>query len=387
MTDFIIQHFVKDHEHTEQAQVRERYGKVAGAVGIVTNTILFLLKFTVGSLFGSVSVMADAINNLSDSASSLVTIVGFKLAGKPADEKHPFGHARIEYLSGVIVSFIIIIIGWQLGQTSIQKILNPSPVDFTLVVFVSLLLSMGVKLWQCGFYRKVGKKISSEAIVATSSDSRNDVISTGAVLIAALVTRFTNVNLDGYMGLAVAVFIIVSGVKLVMDTGTPLLGEAPGSELVTKIGTKILSYQGILGLHDLTIHNYGAGKCFASVHCEVSASEDIMVSHDIIDNIERDFLKEDGIHLVIHLDPIVTDDERTNHLRAQVNALIAAVYPEITTHDFRVVWGLTHSNVVFDISVPFSEKKSDKELTSSIRALVETLDESYRAVVTLDRTP
>lgn len=387
MTGLIVKLFIKNSEETENPKVRECYGKVAGAVGIITNFLLFLIKFLAGSIFGSVAVVADAVNNLSDSASSLLTMIGFKLAGKPADEKHPFGHARIEYLTGVIISIIIVIIGWQLGQSSLQKILAPESADFNLLVFVCLAVSIGVKLWQSAFYRFVGKRISSATIYATSSDSRNDVIATSAVLVGAVISRFTGLDLDGYMGVAVAVFIIISGIKLVFDTGAPLLGEAPDSALVERIGSKICSYEGILGIHDLTIHNYGAGKCFASVHCEVAAEADILVSHDLIDNIERDFLTNEGIQLVIHLDPIVMDDEETKVLRDRVNAVISAAFPNISTHDFRVVWGLTHTNVVFDVAVPFSERRSDKEIKFAMEKIVEALGDGLRAVITVDRHP
>ena len=329
--------------------------------------------------------MADAVNNLTDSGSSIVMLVGFKLAGKPADEKHPFGHARIEYLSGVIVSFIVLFLGLELGRTSFEKIISPQPADFSALALVILVVSVLLKLWQCFFYRSVGKAIHSDTVFATSSDSRNDAIATTVVLLGALITRFTSVNLDGFLGLAVAVFIVVSGVKLIMETGNPLLGTAPDAALVRTIYEKILSYPGIFGIHDLTVHNYGEGKCFASVHCEVPAEEDILVSHDIIDNIERDFQRDMGIQLVIHLDPVVTGDERTNKLREQVGSLLHVVYPQAAMHDFRVVWGVTHSNVVFDVAVPFSLVDSDDQVKERIAQAVSTLDPSYRAVVTVDR--
>ena len=298
--------FVPGYGAQDTPQVREKSGKVAGAVGIATNLLLFAIKLAAGLVSGSVAVMADAVNNLTDSGSSIVMLVGFKLAGKPADEKHPFGHARIEYLSGVIVSFIVLFLGLELGRTSFEKIISPQPADFSALALVILVVSVLLKLWQCFFYRSVGKTIHSDTVFATSSDSRNDAIATTVVLLGALITRFTSVNLDGFLGLAVAVFIVVSGVKLIMETGNPLLGTAPDAALVRTIYEKILSYPGIFGIHDLTVHNYGEGKCFASVHCEVPAEEDILVSHDIIDNIERDFQRDMGIQLVIHLDPVVT---------------------------------------------------------------------------------
>lgn len=385
MFDFIMKAFVPGYGKKDEPQIREKSGRVAGAVGIVTNLVLFVIKLVAGFVSGSVAVMADAVNNLTDSGSSIVMLVGFKLAGKPADEKHPFGHARIEYLSGVIVSFIVLFLGLELGKTSIEKIISPEPADFSVMALAILGVSILIKLWQCFFYRSVGKTIRSDTVFATSSDSRNDVIATSVVLLGAVITKLTDLNLDGFLGLAVAVFIVVSGVKLIMETGNPLLGMAPDEELVKTIYEKILSYEGIFGIHDLTVHNYGEGKCFASVHCEVPAERDILVSHDIIDNIERDFQRDLGIHLVIHLDPIVTEDERTNKLREQVRKLLHVVYPEASLHDFRVVWGVTHSNVVFDVAVPFSLKESDQQIKDRIDQAVKTLDPDYRTVLTIDR--
>ena len=385
MFDFIMKAFVPGYGKKDEPQIREKSGRVSGAVGIVTNLVLFVIKLVAGFVSGSVAVMADAVNNLTDSGSSIVMLVGFKLAGKPADEKHPFGHARIEYLSGVIVSFIVLFLGLELGKTSIEKIISPEPADFSVMALAILGVSILIKLWQCFFYRSVGKTIHSDTVFATSSDSRNDVIATSVVLLGAVITKLTDLNLDGFLGLAVAVFIVVSGVKLIMETGNPLLGMAPDEELVKTIYEKILSYEGIFGIHDLTVHNYGEGKCFASVHCEVPAERDILVSHDIIDNIERDFQRDLGIHLVIHLDPIVTEDERTNKLREQVRKLLHVVYPEASLHDFRVVWGVTHSNVVFDVAVPFSLKESDQQIKDRIDQAVKTLDPDYRTVLTIDR--
>ena len=385
MFDSIMKLFVAGYGKQDEPRIREKSGRVAGAIGIMTNFLLFAIKLAAGFISGSVAVMADAVNNLTDSGSSIIMLVGFKLAGKPADEKHPFGHARIEYLAGVIVSFVVLFLGLQLGMTSIEKIITPQPAEFNALSLSILVISIAVKLWQCFFYRSVGKTIHSDTVFATSSDSRNDVIATSVVLLGAVITKFTSLNLDGYLGLAVAVFIVVSGVKLIMETGNPLLGMAPDEALVKSIYEKILSYEGIFGIHDLTVHNYGEGKCFASVHCEVPAERDLLVSHDIIDNIERDFQRDLGIHLVIHLDPVVTEDERTNKLREQVRNLLRVVYPQASLHDFRVVWGVTHSNVVFDIAVPFSLKETDQQIKERVDQAIKTLDPDYRTVVTVDR--
>ena len=386
MTDLILRIFVRDHKNTEDPAVRDKCGRVAGAVGIVTNFLLFLMKIIVGTVFHSVSVTADAVNNLTDSGSSVVTLIGFKMASKPADEKHPFGHARIEYLSGVIVSFIVIFLGLQLGMSSIEKIITPEENALTPVALVVLVISILAKLWQCLFYRKVGRMIKSESVEATSKDSRNDVIATSVVLLGAVITMLTGVNLDGYMGAAVALFIVFSGVQLTISTADPLLGQAPEGELVQTITEKMLSYPGIIGMHDLAVHNYGVGRCFASAHCEVDAKNDILVSHDLIDNIERDFSRDLGIHMVIHLDPVIVGDARTDALHCKVQSLVTALYPTVTIHDFRVIWGVTHSNIVFDASVPFAVKDSDAVITQKLEAEIQKLDPDYRTVVTIDRS-
>lgn len=385
MTDLILRIFVRDHKNTEDPAVRDKCGRVAGAVGIITNFLLFLMKIIVGTAFHSVSVTADAVNNLTDSGSSVVTLIGFKMASKPADEKHPFGHARIEYLSGVIVSFIVIFLGLQLGMSSIEKIITPEENALTPVALVVLVISVLAKLWQCLFYRKVGRMIKSESVEATSKDSRNDVIATSVVLLGAVITMLTGVNLDGYMGAAVALFIVFSGVQLTISTADPLLGQAPEGELVQTITEKMLSYPGIIGMHDLAVHNYGVGRCFASAHCEVDAQNDILVSHDLIDNIERDFSRDLGIHMVIHLDPVIVGDARTDALHCKVQSLVTALYPTVTIHDFRVIWGVTHSNIVFDAAVPFAVKDSDAVITQKLEAEIQKLDPDYRTVVTIDR--
>jgi cation diffusion facilitator family transporter len=384
MTNLLIKLFVKDNQNISNFQVRERYGKFAGIVGIISNFLLFSIKITVGILFNSIAITADAINNLSDSGSSLVTWVGFKISGKPADAKHPYGHARMEYISGLIVSFVILVLGLQLIQSSVSKIINPQAAEFSIISVVALVIAILIKLWQCMFYRKIGKVINSTTLIATSVDSGNDILATSAVLIAAIVTRLTGFNLDGYMGVVVALFILTTGVRLVMDTISPLLGTAPTKELVDSIYKKILSYDSIMGLHDLTVHSYGAVQSFASVHCEVSAEQDIMVSHDIIDNIERDFLKDQGIHLVIHLDPIITDDAKTNELKAVVENLIEDISPKIRMHDFRVVWGVSHSNLIFDVVVPFDFQLSDDELVKFITDKIYEIDINYHSVIMID---
>lgn len=384
MFDFLIRKFVKDYQNTDNIKVREHYGQFSGVVGIATNMLLFVMKIITGLVFNSISITADAINNLSDCGSSIVTLVGFKMAGKPADEGHPYGHARMEYLSGLMVSFAILIIGVQLVQTSFNKMLNPQDTQFSFISVAVLILSVLIKIWQGTFYKRVGKRIDSTTLIATSADSMNDVFSTLAVLAGVLITFFTGFNLDGYMGLVVAIVIIVTGIRLIIDTSNPLLGMAPSKELVDDIYKKIMSYDGILGMHDLNVHNYGPMRCFASAHCEVPAGQDIMISHDIIDNIERDFLQEKGIHMVIHLDPIVTNDDRTNQLKAHVEKAIKDISPKISMHDFRVVWGTTHSNLIFDICVSFGFPMSDIDLTNLISEEISKIDPTYFVVLTVD---
>ena len=364
------------------------YVRGEGITPTITMEVSYLLPIPIGSTLhvrAHASHTGHAVNNLTDSGSSVVTLIGFKMASKPADEKHPFGHARIEYLSGVIVSFIVIFLGLQLGMSSIEKILTPEENALTPVALVVLVISILAKLWQCLFYRKVGRMIKSESVEATSKDSRNDVIATSVVLLGAVITMLTGVNLDGYMGAAVALFIVFSGVQLTISTADPLLGQAPEGELVQTITEKMLSYPGIIGMHDLAVHNYGVGRCFASAHCEVDAKNDILVSHDLIDNIERDFSRDLGIHMVIHLDPVIVGDARTDALHCKVQSLVTALYPTVTIHDFRVIWGVTHSNIVFDAAVPFSVKDSDAVITQKLEAEIQKLDPDYRTVVTIDR--
>mgnify|MGYP000924665804 FL=1 len=383
LTNLLIKIFMKNRNENE-LKTRERYGKFANIVGICTNILLFIIKFTVGIAFNSISITADAINNLSDSGTSLVTFVGFKLSGKPADSQHPYGHARMEYIAGLIVSFIILFLGLQTGKASIEKIIHPQEASFSIVAVVMLIISILIKGWQFLFYRKIGRTIDSITLLATSVDSRNDIYSTFAVLVSVIITRLTGFNLDGYMGLVVAFLIIITAIGLIKDTINPLLGNAPSKELVDSIYEKILSYNGIIGLHDLIVHNYGAAQYFASVHCEVCAEQDVMVSHDIIDNIERDFLKDYNIHLVIHMDPIVRNDEKTNALKAKVIDIINSISEKISIHDFRVVWGITHSNLIFDVVVPFNFYLSDRELVEHISEKILEIDESYNSIITID---
>jgi len=382
----IIAMFIRNHQDTGNPKVREQYGKLAGAVGIFSNIVLFLMKLSIGVMFNSISIMADAFNNLTDSASSLLTMVGFKMAGKPADKEHPFGHARFEYITGLAVSFTIIVLGLQLVKTSFGKILHPEPIEFSMILAAVLLAAIGIKLWQSRFNLSIGRRIHSAALIATAADSRNDVIATSAVLASAVVSRWSGLQLDGYMGLAVALFIIYSGINLVKETSSPLLGTVPDKELVEKVRNKIMSYEGIIGHHDLIIHNYGPGRCFASVHAEVPASQDLMVSHDIIDVMEEDFMKDMGMLMVAHMDPIITDDARTNHLYKHVQDILAEISPEIMMHDFRMVVGPTHSNLIFDVAIDFDFPMADCDLCDEIEKRVQQMNPQCHTVVKVDRS-
>ena len=384
MTSLLPRLFVRNYENTDDPGVRSGYGKLAGVVGILCNAVLFGAKLLIGTLSGSVSITADAINNLSDASSSVVTLLGFKLAEKPADADHPFGHARIEYLSGLIVAAMILLIGVELVKSSFQKILHPEPVDFSVAAVLVLALSIGVKLWMAHFNRTLGRRIQSETLIATAADSRNDVISTAAVLAAGLVGRFTGLEIDGCVGMLVALFILYSGISIAKDTVDPLLGEAPTDELVRMISQEIRSYDKVLGIHDLMVHDYGPGRRFASVHVEMDSREDPLVCHDIIDDIERDFLTKHHIHLVIHYDPIVTDDEELNGMRELTGRVIAELDPRFTLHDFRMVRGPGHTNLVFDLVIPFEMAGRTKELSREINRRIKAVDEKYNAVITFD---
>ena len=383
MIEFLIRRFVPDWQQVQRTDVRERYGTLAAAVGILSNIFLCIIKGLIGLFSGSIAVTADAVNNLSDAGSSVITLLAFKIAGKPADEEHPYGHARMEYISGMAVSFIIILLGLELMGSSFEKILHPEEVGVSALTYLVLIVSIAVMLWQGMFNRNLGKRISSEALQATAADSLNDVFSTGAVLLSTLVYQFTAIPIDGWVGMLVAIFITVSGVKLIMETGSPLLGQAPDPQMVRELEEKITAYDGVIGIHDLQVHNYGPGRVFATVHAEVPANRDILVSHDIIDNIEREVGHEMNLNLVIHMDPVVTDDERLNQLHAQVQQIVAGIDSNLSMHDFRAVFGPTHTNLVFDVVVPPGFSLSDSELSRRIEQQVQTLG-SYFCVITVD---
>ncbi|MBM6775151.1 cation diffusion facilitator family transporter [Olsenella profusa] len=387
MTEWIVRTFVPRADEVTDPAVRTRYGLVASITCIVCNVVLCAAKGAVGLLAGSVSIVADAVNNLSDAASNIVSLLGFKLASRPADANHPYGHGRFEYLAGLVVAALVLAIGLNLTWSSIQKILAPEPVEFSAALVVVLVLSILVKLWMSAFNRSLGRRISSDTLQATSIDSRNDVIATTAVLLCTIFSSLTHLDLDGWAGTAVGAFIIWSGVGLVHDTVSPLLGQAPSPELVDHIRSKIMSYPGVLGTHDLMVHDYGPGRQFASAHVEMAAEADPMESHDLIDNIEQDFKEKDGLIVTLHYDPIVTDDPKVNDMRNWINQAVKQIDERLTIHDLRTVPGPTHTNVIFDCVRPHDLAMGNDELRRRVSELVceryprcickITIDESY----------
>lgn len=385
MQNFLVKRFIKDYDKTEDPQVREAYGKLAGVVGIVSNTAVSAMKIAVGLVFSSISILADGINNLTDASSSLITLIGFRMAAKPADEDHPYGHARIEYITGLIVSFLIIMLGGQMLKASVEKILHPDALQFSLLAVGVLVVSILMKLWQARFNMKMGEAIDSATLKATGADSRNDVISTTAVLISLFIGKLTGYQLDGFMGVLVALFIVWSGISLIKETSDPLLGLAPDPTLVGEIQSRIMGHEGILGLHDLVVHDYGPGRVFASVHVEVDANENLMKSHDMVDNIEKEISSQLRIHLVAHMDPVDTKDPLTQTVKQQLKEIVEEIPEILSTHDLRVVSGYTHHNLVFDIVISPGCEKSDGQLKAMIAGRLKEYDPKYNAVIEVDR--
>ena len=385
MTQLLLRLFVKNWEDPQDPKVRTAVGSLSGIVGILCNLLLFGLKLLVGTLAASVSITADAMNNLSDATSSIVTLLGFKLAEKPADEDHPYGHARFEYLSGLAVAVLIIVIGFELGKSSVEKILNPTSVEFTFATCVVLLGSIIVKLWMSFFNGKLGKMIHASALEATAADSRNDCIATFAVLLAALIEAITSWQIDGWMGLAVAVFILFSGWNLAKDTISPLLGEAASQELREQIEGFVSSHPKVLGYHDLMVHDYGPGQRFASLHVEMDKDEDALYCHEIIDDMERECFVRHGVHLVIHYDPVVTNDPELERMRQLVTAILKVRDDRISLHDFRMVPGAGHTNLIFDMAIPGELRGKEKTIQAALEAALNDLGEgTYYTVITFD---
>ena len=372
MTELLLKLFVKNHGNSESQQVRGSIGKLAGVTGIVCNCLLFVGKLAVGIFSGAVSVIADAMNNLSDFFSSLVTLVGFRLAQRPADKEHPYGHARYEYISAFVVAASILFIGFELAKASVGRIFTPEPVLFSYVTVGVLAFSVVVKGWLWYFYGKLGKRIDSESLKASAIDSRNDVLTSLVVLAGCLVSHFSGVELDGYMGLAVALFILYSGIRLARETLSPLLGQRADHALEEKIRELVLADSRVLGLHDLLIHDYGPGKCHASVHVEISAEEDLLECHDMIDAIEWAVLEQLNVHLVIHYDPVLKNDAEWMQMQALVESILEDIEPELSMHDFRIARGAKEAKLIFDLAVPYAlsgerreyKRRLEEELTA-----------------------
>lgn len=385
MTNFLIKHFIPNASDVKSPAVRQRYGVVSGVVGILCNALLCTAKIAAGLLTGAVSIVADGINNLSDGGSCVVSLLGFKMAGKPADDKHPFGHGRIEYVAGLIVSFIIVLMGVELAKTSLDKIFHPEEISFSWITPAVLGISILVKLWMCFFNRKMGDKIDSTVLRATAMDSLSDVAATSAVLAGFVIGYWARVNLDGYLGVLVALFILYTGVSTAKGTLDLLLGEAPDPEFVKQIQQEVLSYPEIIGVHDLIVHNYGPGHSVVSLHAEVPCDVDILKIHDTIDNAERDLKKKFDCEVVIHMDPIITDDKETNEIHQKLSSIVRLLDSRVTIHDFRMVKGPTHTNLIFDIVVPHQFRLTDDQVVESLRQAVKALDARYEIVVNVDK--
>ena len=386
MIEFLARVFIRHRDTLSPSALRQAYGQLCGAVGIGLNLLLFVGKLFAGTISGSIAITADAFNNLSDAGSSVVTLLGFRLAGRKPDPEHPFGHGRMEYISGLAVAGLILLMGVELGKSSLKKILSPEEIVSSPLVLAILAVSVAVKLYMFYYNRSIGRKIKSAAMSATATDSLSDAVSTTAVLIATLVGQFTGLNIDGWVGLLVALFILFSAYKAAKETLSPLLGQTPDPEFVDRIEQIVLSYPEVLNIHDLIVHDYGPGRMMISLHAEVSADGDLLQLHDVIDNAEHRLKKELGCMAVIHMDPIITNDAHTDALRMAVAEKVKSIDPRLTIHDFRTVPGSTHTNLIFDVVVPYDVKLTADEVRRRIGALVKELDENYFAVVQIDNS-
>ena len=385
MTDFLVKRFVKDYENTEKMSVRTAYGVLASIVGIFCNVLLFGIKFTIGALLRSVSVMADGFNNLSDAGSSVISFVGVKMASKPADEEHPFGHGRMEYIAALVVSFLVIDVGFSFFKDSIGRIRNPLEIQFQPVALCILIVSIGIKLWLGLFNKKLGEKLDSKVMMAVFTDSMGDVLATAATILSIIISKVWGINIDGFVGIAVSIVVMKAGIGIAKDTLEPLLGEAVPKEIYERITSFVEGYDGVYGTHDLIVHNYGPGKSMASLHVEVPNDVDIEVSHEIVDRIEREARKALGVYLVIHMDPIEMKNEKTLMAREQVEKVIRELDDKLSIHDFRMVDGERQINLIFDVVIPNGFSDTDQQLKEKISQAVKQLDERYEVVLTLDR--
>ena len=386
MIELLSRLLIKNRENTSDPKVRLAYGTLCGLVGIGLNVILFGLKYFAGTVSGSIAIVADSFNNLSDAGSSAVTLLGFRLAGRKPDPDHPFGHGRIEYISGLIVAAIILLMGFELAKSSVQKIISPEPVQAGWLPAIILLISIGVKVYMSFYNRAVGKKIGSSAMAATATDSLSDSVATAVVLLSMLIARLTHLNIDGWAGALVALFILYAGYNAAKETLAPLLGQPPEQEFVERIEALVTAHPEILGVHDLIVHDYGPGRQMISLHAEVDGKDDVFHLHDVIDNIEVELHRVLGCQATIHMDPIETDNETVNAMRSEVAALVKTIDESITIHDFRMVPGETHTNLIFDAVVPFAFRMKDAEVAIAIRALIQEHHPNYFAVIMIDHS-
>ena len=387
MTELLSRLFVKNHQDAQNPAVRTAYGTMVSITGIILNLLLFTAKFVVGSLFGAISIVGDAVNNLSDAGTQIISLISFRIAAKPADREHPFGHARIEYVTSMIVSFLVMLVGFELLKSSIAQIFSPELPDSSPIAIIVLIGSMLCKLWLGLFNRTIGKRIDSSVMRATAADSLSDVFATGAVLIATVLPMvFTDMkwNPDAYMGVIVAALIMVAGFRILNESKNAILGEAPSEEIVKQITDVVEKYEGALGIHDMVVHNYGPGRIIASLHIEVDGSVDVFETHDMIDTIEQELRETCGIQATIHMDPIVTNDEQVTALRKKTAEAVQKIHPSMQIHDFRFVAGTTHTNLIFDVVVPFEVKMSEAEVKAAVAEKVKEIDPSYFVVLNVD---
>lgn len=388
ISQLLVKRFIKDSENIENEKVRNSYGFLGSIIGIIVNAVLFGVKLVVGIISGSISVTADAFNNLSDTTSSIITMLGFKLASKPADEEHPFGHGRIEYLSGLIVSFMVLLVGFEFVKSSYARIINPTPVKFEIIPFILIVLSVFTKVWLSRFNKYIGKTINSSALQASSMDALGDVFTSSCVALSLLLSKWITFPIDGYIGMLVSLFILYSGYSLIKDTLNPLLGTAPDSDLVDKITSSLLSYEYITGTHDLIIHNYGPNKFIATVHAEVPQDISIVKIHDVIDRAEKEISEKLNIVLVVHMDPINTNDEEVNYAKGEVENIITKYSMIKSLHDFRMVGEGDTKNLIFDIVICYTQKLTDEfieEIKSSLNSDIKNIHPHYNAIITIDR--
>ncbi len=385
MTKLLIRFFIKNPDNTDDPSVREAYGILAGAVGIACNILLGAVKFLIGIMSGSVAIQADAVNNLADVGSSAVMLIGAKMASRPADKEHPYGHARMEYIAALVIAFLIFLVGFELGKESVLKIISPEPVDFSFAMIAVLISSILIKLWMSRFTANIGKRIDSSTLSAATSDSIADVVSTGAILVSSLIGRLGGINLDGYIGVVVALFVLYAGVGILRDTISPLMGEAPDDRTVSELYSRILSYEGIIGIHDLMVHSYGPGKRIASAHAEVRSDCDIMAIHEVIDTAEREIGASMGILLTLHLDPVEVDNVLLNETREKIAAILQGIDPTVGFHDFRMVSGENRTNLLFDVVVrPGMPLQEQQALKQRIADAVKEMDPTYFCILSVD---